>query len=144
MHGVVQIRVFKFDLVQKSKHFRDIFLRVTLQTTGQRWRKVCRVRRIGSDCSSGDERSRLVVIQTDTAELVSQTATLRRPRALLPAIIAVNRLAFLADGQVLADARAPARRAQPRVRNCLRAAHRCCDTHCYALLLLNKTSGGRP
>ena len=92
MHGVVQIRVFKFDLVQKSKHFRDIFLRVTLQTTGQRWRKVCRVRRIGSDCSSGDERSRLVVIQTDTAELVSQTATLRRPRALLPAIIAVNRL----------------------------------------------------
>ena len=32
------------------------------------------------------------MIQTDTAELVSQTATLRRPRALLPAIIAVNRL----------------------------------------------------
>ena len=34
----------------------------------------------------------MVVIQTNTAELASQTATLRRPRALLPAIIAVNRL----------------------------------------------------
>jgi len=50
-------------------------------------RKASRVRLIGSDCTSGDERSRSVAIQIDTAELVSQTVTLRRPRALLPAII---------------------------------------------------------
>jgi len=43
------------------------------------------VRRIGSDCTSGDERSRSVSIQISTAELVSQT--LRCPRALLPAIV---------------------------------------------------------
>ena len=53
----------------------------------QKWTKVCRVRRIGNDCTSGDKRSQSIAIQIDTAKLVSQTATLRRPRALLPAII---------------------------------------------------------
>ena len=48
-------------------------------------RKVSRVRRIRSDCTSRDERSRSVSIQISTAELVSQT--LRCPRALLPAIV---------------------------------------------------------
>ena len=58
-----------------------------LDVTPGKWLKVCRVRRIGSDCTSGDECSRSVAIQIDTADLVSQIATLRRPRALLPAII---------------------------------------------------------
>jgi len=58
-----------------------------LDVTPGKWLKVCRVRRIGSDCTSGHECSRSVAIQIDTAELVSQTATLHRPRALLPAII---------------------------------------------------------
>ena len=35
-----------------------------------------------------------------------------------------------------ADTRAPARRAQPSARNCLCAAHHCCDTHCRVLLLV--------
>ena len=47
------------------------------------------MRRIGSDCTSGDECSRSVAIQIDTAELVSQTTTVRRPRTMLPATIAV-------------------------------------------------------
>jgi len=51
---------------------------------------VYRVRRIGSDCTSGDERSRSEAIYIDTAELVSQTATLRRPYALLPATTGVQ------------------------------------------------------
>jgi len=55
-----------------------------------KWRKVCRVQGIGSDCASGDERSKSVLIQIDTAELISQTATLHRPRALLPAMIGVQ------------------------------------------------------
>jgi len=36
------------------------------------------------DCTSGDE-CRLVTIHIDTIELVSKTATLQRPRALLHA-----------------------------------------------------------
>jgi len=36
-------------------------------------------------CTSGDERSRLEARYIDTAELVSQTATLRRPCAPVPA-----------------------------------------------------------
>jgi len=48
------------------------------------------VQRIGSHCTSGDERSRLVATQITTAELVSQTATMCHPRALLPAFIACN------------------------------------------------------
>ena len=34
-----------------------------------------------------EKGTQLVMIQIDTAELISQTATLRRPRALLPVII---------------------------------------------------------
>jgi len=55
-----------------------------------KWGKVCRVQDPGSDCTSGDERSQSVVIQIDTAELISQTATLHCPRALLPAIIGMQ------------------------------------------------------
>jgi len=52
--------------------------------------KVRRVRWIRSDCTSGDERSRLVSTRINTTELVSQTAMLRLPRALLYAIIGCN------------------------------------------------------
>jgi len=44
----------------------------------------------GDFVASRDQRSRSVAIQIDTAELVSQTATLHRPRALLPATIGVQ------------------------------------------------------
>ena len=48
------------------------------------------MRRIGSHCTSGDERSRSVATQIATAELISQSATMRHPCALLPAIIACH------------------------------------------------------
>ena len=69
--------------------FRSVLKRIVSVNRGhaRQWRKVSRVRHIGSDCISGDKHSRSVAIQVDTAELVSQTVTLRRPRALLPAII---------------------------------------------------------
>jgi len=49
-----------------------------------------RVRRIESHCTSGDERSRSVATHFATAELESQTATMLRPGALQPAIIACD------------------------------------------------------
>ena len=46
--------------------------------------------RKGSDCTSGDECSRLELIYIDMIELVNQTATLRHPYALLPATTGVQ------------------------------------------------------
>ena len=64
------------------------------QTKGQHAEKSNRVRRIETDCTSGEERSRSeatrigsrsVATRIDTSELVSQTVTLRSHNVMLPA-----------------------------------------------------------
>ena len=99
------------------------------------------MRLIGSDCISGDERSRSAAMQIEAAELVSQTTTLRRPRALLPAIIGCDLFAARKTSAVT--------RALLACCRCLLAAAACllpsaaatCYICCHRLLCENQARG---